>query len=272
MKSYCKQNNMNKIRWSALMSVLVFMTFQGLAQQDVDDENTPLPENEIVCFAAKKKWVCAPKDESEKAHEKAMQIVANDEPEEIQSLSDSNVQIQTMRFNDEIKPINNQTVNNPPTQQAVIQEQIKDFTPREDVVDEQPDAVESDVSKASPEPTSNTLSEAEVKQVSPTSSTRDRTVDNSFNQWQNEFPDSWSFQVIGTSNRHHINDFINTNGLANYPHAVVKTQANGADWWVVLAGLFESRDAAISKRQELPSQLATNAWVRQIKTIVGVAD
>ena len=263
--------------------------------EDAEDEQPP-PETEIVCFAAKKQWVCAPADDKDKAHQKAMKLA--EQPDQSESFNDGQVAIQTMPagtdFAQQVQEVDPNS----------LQAQIQDFIPREETNsatgDTQPEtdsalaatpADESEVSEpvqSEPEPVV-TIAQTDTRQTV----NRDAMVDeqaseprrrpnrpsnsaagvaNDFREWQRNHPEQWAFQVVGTSNRHHIDDFVRTSGIQSMPHAVVRTQVNGADWWVVLVGLFDSREQALSQRHTLPAALASNAWVRQIQTIVGQAD
>lgn len=277
--------------------------------EDAEDDQPP-PETEIVCFAAKKQWVCAPADDKEKAHQKAMRLA--EQPDQAESFRDGQVAIQTMPDN------NNFAQQVQEVDPNSLQGQIRDFVAREEAdskantktdtanPDNQPAPSESinndtavvtaSAAAAEPEPavtepvvTEVTMAQTDTRptvtrddmvadQPSKTGRPQNRssqhaaTVANDFDVWQRNHPRQWAFQVVGTSNRHHIDDFVRTSGIESMPHAVVKTQVNGADWWVVLVGLFDSREQALDQRHTLPATLASNAWVRQIQSIVGQAD
>ncbi|WP_223787458.1 SPOR domain-containing protein [Marinicella meishanensis] len=280
----------------------------AVAQNGEDaDEEQPPPETEIVCFAAKKQWVCAPADDKDKAHQKAMKLA--EQPDQVESFNDGQVEIQTMpsgqNFAQQVQEVDPNS----------LQAQIQDFIPRETAVNEQP-AAANEAARASDQTAepSNPLAQADAPAGEPVMADPESTVTmaqadseppvnrddlmdqpaepvtrpsnpsrqntsndgsavaNDFRAWQRNHPEQWAFQVVGTSNRHHIDDFVRTSGIQAMPHAVVRTEVNGADWWVVLVGLFDSREQALSQRHTLPDALAGNAWVRQIQTIVGQAD
>ncbi|MCX7552293.1 SPOR domain-containing protein [Marinicella sp. S1101] len=251
----------------------LMLTSMAWAQEE---EETPPPENKIVCIAAKKQWVCAPADEQEKAQEKAMQLV-NKQPPDVTENDDTAVVTQPAAFNNNPTPGAAQPVTPVVDNQVNINEQIKDFIPRAEANEPNSDVtvetatVSETVVEQQPEPTIAAV-EQQTKPIASPAATAVAGNKNNFNDWQLNHAEQWSFQVIGTSNRHQLDAFISDNGLQNSPHVIVKTSANGADWWVVLAGLYDSRDAALAQRQSLPSQLASQAWVRQIKSIDGKAD
>ncbi len=286
---------MKQLNWAQNNLTLVIMAMFycpfGVAQngEDVDDPK-PSAETEIICYAAKSKWVCAPADEKEKAHEKAMKL-AQQPDEKHPGFNQSDVEIQTMdvsnNFNEQVQETPSGAVIDPNSLEAAI----KDFVPRDDV--NQADAnqesepvaqtteavvqtpveaaelvkpVENEPTTESATPTASTVSSQQPI------STAVRSVANDFGDWQRNHADQWAFQVVGTSNRHHLDQFIIDQGIDQGPFAVVRTQVNGADWWVVLAGLYDSREQALSQRSVLPAQLAAKAWVRQIKSITGQAD
>ena len=275
------------------MMVLLMTSPWAEAQngEDVDDEKPPA-ETEIICYAAKNKWVCAPADEKEKAHEKAMRL-AEQSSVKSSDLTQSDVDIRPLDSSNNL----NQQVQESPAQPVrdlnSLAASIRDFTPREDVVQTEqalpqpaePAAVvnspieQSSVKGVVTETDTNALPDPAVdetiaeQQEQPQQPAEFRpSTSNNFSEWQRNHPNQWSFQVVGTSNRHHLNQFIIDQGLDKGPYAVVKTQVNGADWWVVLSGLYDSREQALSQRSNLPSELAGNAWVRQISTIIGQAD
>ncbi len=258
----------------------MILSFGVVAQSD----DSPTSETEIICYAAQKQWVCAPADQKEKAHDKAMKLVQQG-PDESDDEALSNVGSGQV----EIQPLADNNINEPVNENPLAAS-IRDFIPRDD-------ANNADTPNVEPEPVQNdtpTTVQAEqptqvanqpdpdqqptqvanqpdpVHQPSGVQSSISQT--NDFGDWQMNHPNQWSFQVVGTSNRHHLDQFIIDKKLNQNNFAIVKTQVNGADWWVVLSGLYDSREQALSQRYELPSDLAGNAWVRQVKSIVGVPD
>lgn len=264
--------------------VLLFSVLVSSVAWAQGEEEAPPPENEIVCIAAKKQWVCAPADEQEKAQEKAIQLVKKLPPDVKEN--EETTATQPAAFNNSPTPGAAQPVTPLVDNQAIINEQIKDFIPRSEASEPSAEAPGTDkpsndgvvettavsdaVVEQQPEPTVVAAEQKTIPAASPATTATGKN--NNFNDWQLKHAEQWSFQVIGTSNRHQLDAFITDNGLQNSPHVIVKTTANGADWWVVLAGLYDSRDAALAQRQSLPSQLASQAWVRQIKSINGTAD
>ncbi|MGJ8662159.1 MAG: SPOR domain-containing protein [Marinicella sp.] len=264
---------------------LTLLSWQGISA-DATEEATA--DTEIICFAAQKKWVCAPADQQQKAHEKAIKL-AQEKPVDSQVSQTDQVEIKVLDMNQNIGA----QVQEEPAQissgERELQQAIQDFIPRDDVQNEavvQTETTQNDeqaadnttVQEAAENEPSDTVTVAQTPlpptQNNEQATTRPTPIEakTDFNYWQTHFAENWSFQVIGTSNRHHLDQFLADHGLLNTTYSVVKTQANGADWWVVLAGIYDSRDHALSQRDQLPSQLASNAWVRQIKTIVGQAD
>ncbi len=252
------------------LAVLLFVSGFSVAQDGLDEENLPLPETEIVCFAAKKQWVCAPADEQEKAQEKALQLVRKESPSGTNAVIDGQVEIKTMDFNNNIIE---SSVDEPATtkgqNQTNINEQVKDSMPQnpdtraEKEYEKDSKKGDSGVFPATITEPTVVSSEPQLAAVNPESN---------FNNWQNNHAEKWSFQVVGTSSGHQLDQFVSDNGLQDLPHTIVKTQVNGADWWIVLVGLFDNREQALAQRSQLPPSLAARAWVRQIKTISGLAE
>ncbi|MFC3192774.1 SPOR domain-containing protein [Marinicella sediminis] len=251
----------------------LWLPFTLLAQEQPAD---PDIENNIVCYAAKSKWVCAPADDQAQAREKARKLAVGeslDDPDEI----DPDVAIQTIDYND-TRPQNQQ----PAAGTQVYS--VNDFVPRADALqalsDEETTAADSVTSEAAEVTDKQAESRLETSQSvveqNPVRDVISQPLTSSgpsrFAEWQQRYPRQWSFQVIGTSNRHKLGEFISRHQLGSLPYSVVKTQVNGADWWVVLVGLFDSRDSALAQRHQLPAVLAPQAWVRQIASIDGESE
>jgi septal ring-binding cell division protein DamX len=158
--------------------------------------------------------------------------------------------------------------------------QISDFIPRSDALKKN-SAEQAATAQQESAPAEQTVDPVEQVQTEPVVTTRpmqdlvtEQTVvaengATAFSSWQRDHPNHWSYQVIGTSNRHKLDEFITRHQLSQWPFSIVKTQVHGADWWVVLVGLYDSRDSAIANRDQLPAVLADGAWVRQINSIIG---
>ncbi len=261
-----------------LLSLALLFAMSSIWARNSDGE-TPDVENNIICFAAKKQWVCAPADEQHKAQEKAKKLAL--EPDQPEPINDG-VEIQTLQ------PVNIglQARESNPNQPAPYN--IQDFVPREDAQLEQnkakqPAEVQADTTvEVSSEPvevepitveTKPVIATSEPATVEPsTEQAAFQTAPNDFNYWQTNFAERWTFQVVGTSNRHHLDGFIAQNGLQNHNYTIARTQRDGADWWIVLVGLYNSRDEAKSQQYDLPTSIAKGAWVRQVNTIAGQAD
>lgn len=288
----------NLLLKTPVLLLLTLLSWQGFCAEDSEEATA---ETEIICFAAQKKWVCAPAGQKQQAHDKAMQMV-QDQPLELMDPPDSQdnqasqVEIKMLDMKQNIGEQVKEEPIDGPMDEASLQAAIKDFIPRDDTQTENPQAAEQETVAPIAEnqqtndpgavqpPVTSPSDVAKVEKTLPSQATAPDTsvgntgesklssTNNQFSYWQQHYAQSWSFQVIGTSNRHHLDQFIQDQGLTNTDYTVVKTQVNGADWWVVLSGLYDSREQALSQRHQLPSQLAANAWVRQIHTIVGEDD
>lgn len=258
---------------TTLLLSLILLFAIGLVRAQDSEEVRPPAENNIICFAAKKQWVCASADEQHKAQEKAKKLALEPDKSE---LIDDGVEIQTLQ------PVNIGQKARDSSPNEVVPYAVQDFTPRDDALQENNEVEQQVDSQTSENVTQNTV-EVEVPSEPERVDTPTQekvindvpvfnTAPNDFTYWQTHFSEQWTFQVVGTSNRHHLADFINRNGLQNLNHTIVRTQRDGADWWIVLVGLYSSRDEAKSEQYSLPSSIANAAWVRQIKTIEGQAD
>ncbi len=249
------------------------------AQPEVDSE--PTAETEIICYAAQKQWVCAPADQKQQAHDKAIKLAEQNQSTDTESefVGDSSVEIKTMDTNENF---NEQVLENPPDQlfqPDSVAQQTNDFAPRTDASELNESvaktAMATEVIVESPQSQIATdqvnVNETETVPALSRSPESNRSSNN-FKDWQVQHADKWSFQVVGAANRKQLAGFINLHNLQQRNHAIAKTQVNDADWWIVLVGLFNSRDEALHQRSQLPSELADQAWVRQVKTISAQAD
>lgn len=271
-------------KYTVMLAVkLSLLIFSSVSAAQSGYESEPDAETEIICYAAQKQWVCAPADQKQQAHAKAVKLAEQKQAADTATAS-SQVETTTMAKNTDFDQQVNDEPQNTRTQQGVIDEQIKDFVPRDDVQPVSSDTSAGSTPQQSLVDSTTANTELSSNQVDTPSQTQAETAtasqpevnhtlpSNDFKYWQNNHPEKWSFQVIGTSNRHQLDSFIATHGLQKNDHTIVKTQANSADWWVVLVGLYDSREQALSQRHLLPAQLADQAWVRQVKTIEGEAD
>ena len=79
------------------LSMLSFAGYSA-AQNEIDSE--PTAETEIICYAAQNQWVCAPADEKQKAHNKAMKLVEKKQASQF-DVDSSQVEIKTMDLNND---------------------------------------------------------------------------------------------------------------------------------------------------------------------------
>ena len=265
---------------------MFLFVFQLAAKTDLPETIDPPVENNIICFAALNKWVCAPADQQEKAQEKAMQLALKQGQSNKTEISlNDKVEIKTLEPNNIGQLVQEQPIYDSNQSYAT------DFTPNQDENTEQGsqnDTVENPAVELEPAEVvaADATSQQNTNQQLTAESGTDQVISQNdsaetrefqlastnFNEWQTQYPEQWTFQVVGTSNRHHLDQFVINNSLTHTNHSIVKTQANGADWWVVLTGLYSSREEALSQRHVLPDNLSQGAWVRQIKTIDGYSD
>jgi len=285
----------NKLTPTHLL-LFILLGVCGALMASAQDQEDPPAANEIICFAAQQKWVCAPADQKQQAHDKAMRLAREQSTEKIDSNESRDpAEVQAMPASPDFESVVQEQPANS-NQPMTLADAVKDFMPREDVatdtdvaaVDTAEEVVPEAINEPAIETTPATDSPAVSDQSPMTQSATTQpaqadanttsevpvfqTAPNDFDHWQLSYADQWTFQVVGTSNRHQLDAFVIQHGLQDRNYTIAKTQANGADWWIVLTGLYDSREAALSQRDQLPAALADGAWVRQVKTIVGQAD
>jgi len=80
-------------------------------------------------------------------------------------------------------------------------------------------------------------------------------------------PKSFTLQILGTHNPLTVKTFITKYSLNDV--ALFKTKHRGKDWYVLVFGIYESRDQALSALKQLPISLQKNTspWVRSLSSI-----
>ncbi len=266
--------NTTPTKTSFLWLMILIVSPMAMAQDNPGDSK-PTAETEIICYAAKTKWVCAPADEKQRAHDKALQMAAQEEaigsPAETGESTQPRpepIAVPNLIYPENVRDF---TAREEALEPATNPEVVATETPAEELVAATPTTEQAAAEPVVSEPVIEPVIE-DVSTADPVIETPAQSNSNDFSDWQARYPNHWSLQVIGTSNRHKLDQFIIDQGLSQNTYAIVRTQVNQADWWVVLVGLYTSREAALANRNTLPTALSSAAWVRQIGSINGSAD
>jgi DamX protein len=79
---------------------------------------------------------------------------------------------------------------------------------------------------------------------------------------------SFSLQLLGSRNAESITSYIQQHNLDLQQSAVYKGMYKGAEWYVLLYGVYPSRQAAIDARATLPAAVRSEKpWPRTLKTV-----
>ncbi len=206
------------------------------------EKDDPPAETEIVCFAAKEKWVCAPAGDRQQAHQKAMKLIDAQDDGEPDDEPPESVQITTVPE---------------PTTWDVVEEPVN-----QKPVNQEPKAVSTAETQLSETETPPVEQPYAVKQAAPSSG----HVSVNFREWQQHRPEAWVLQLVGTTNLPNLEQFINQHDLSQSTFAIATTEVKGAPWHIVLLGVFDTRDAALAHRNALSHELQS-AWPRPIAGI-----
>lgn len=187
-------------------------------------------ETNIICFAAKNKWVCAPEGKQELASKKAEKLIEKHSSE--QSLSDVVIKsIKIPKFNS-TNSINTNRNNKQLTE------------------------------------TSNKLQEKANKAtfVKSTQQIVKKPVIKELNSNSNPYAKLWSHQLIGLSSPQSAINFIRQKDLNKDDILVIKSTRAGMDWWIVLYGLYKNKSIGLASEANLPVNL-DKPWLRPLKNL-----
>ncbi|KAA3650166.1 MAG: hypothetical protein DWP95_01540 [Proteobacteria bacterium] len=240
---------------------LLFINGLGQAQElpDIDDNPEADSErSEVVCYAAKDRWVCAPKGSKRPtATIENIKAKAATQAEDVEQLSEDDsinpldppTGVESMTDNAPEQPVVNPMAETP-------QEKVTEQPPQSNVVAE-PDQPEVEL------PDTDQVTTAD--QVAASTQAPDYVGDN----WFQHYPDHWTIQIIGVANQQNLEAFIRQQQLTDHDYRIVETRANDAPWWVVIYGHYPSRDDADMARNNLPKNLASDAWLRPLSSLAG---
>ena len=81
-------------------------------------------------------------------------------------------------------------------------------------------------------------------------------------------PSNYSLQLLGTRNRQAIIDYIRQNKLSPEQVAYYRGSYKGGEWYVLMHGIFPSRQAALEARAGLPAQVRKEKpWPRSLASV-----
>ena len=117
------------MRCSVTLFVLVTLWHQSPSMAQSDPE--PNIENNIVCYAAKNKWVCAPADDQAQAQEKARKLALGESLEADEEIDPAAIEGVTNASGPQ------HTISRQPNAEETLLSQISDFIPRSDALKQQ---------------------------------------------------------------------------------------------------------------------------------------
>jgi DamX protein len=87
--------------------------------------------------------------------------------------------------------------------------------------------------------------------------------------WLLEQPEaSFSLQLLGSRNEKSMADYIRRNRLDEHKAAYYRGHYRGAGWYVLMYGVYPSRQAALEARDTLPAKVRKNKpWPRSLKSV-----
>ena len=234
------------------------------AQSKTTEETDPTAASETVCYAADDKWICASKDQEALARQQASTVNQQQQPETTEEPEPTGVQITTVQpvpsFED-VEEAEPQVVQ--PQNSEAEQQQTETVAQTPPVVSEPVTDRERLINEAEQ---ARTNQQTESVQNTPTT-TSSSDPDEIIVQWQRNYPNDWTVQVIGLSNVQNLDQFFNQYGLNRNDFLIVETVVEAGPWWIVIFEHFPNRDAAVAAKARLPSAVANQAWVRPINAI-----
>lgn len=172
-------------------------------------------DTEIICFAAQKKWVCAPADQQDLANEKAQKLLGEKKSE----AGDSNVIIKSINI---------------PKFDSYDNSYNKIFKPVE-TEKKQYIAKETIAVKQKPSLPNNSI----------------KTIKEN----DNPYAKLWSHQLIGLSTPNSAIKFVQQNNLNKEEVLIIKSTRANMDWWIVLFGLYTNKQVGLDNEVNLPNNI-----------------
>lgn len=237
---------MVKIVFLTLVIFLTGLVSTGEAKKSLPiEKESPTSETEIICFAAKEKWVCAPATDQQQAKDKAMRLI------------DQKSQ-----------------------QEKVVINTIQQDAEWNEVVIEEPSTLEpstASTSSSTAEHNANTnmqqVMDKSQTDVALQPETGNQSQSNVFSDWQTNHGNQWTLQAVGTTNLQNLERFIADNSLGNETMSVATTEVKGAPWHIILVGLFDDREQALAFKnaaQNNGAKWAGSAWPRPVNGIKSI--
>ncbi len=214
-----------------LLVVILTACWQINAKETVKD-------TDIVCFAAQKKWICAPKDNQQIAQEKAKKLIKEDTKQINDEAKNSEVVVRSLNIpklkavDDSVTTSNN--IDNPVT--------TSDNTNN----------------------TSTNVNNEINKPISKSDNLRDNP--NKTNP-VSDYSSYWSYQLIGVSTEQAAFNFVAQNNIHKSDLLIVKSEFNGFDWFVVLYNLYKDKASGIQDRSNIPENIE-KPWLRPLSNLV----
>ncbi|MCX7544168.1 SPOR domain-containing protein [Marinicella gelatinilytica] len=226
-----------------------------LITTDVMAQNLPVPDSdvsdsertEVVCYAAQDRWVCTPKG-SEKPTATIEQIKAESDGDEAESLTEDS-------------PLN-------PLDPPPGVESITDTAPEQPVVNLMTETPDDVITEQSPQATNTPEPQQTVTKTQQTEEQQAKP-DYAGDNWFQRYPNHWTIQIVGVANQQNLDAFVQQQKLNDRDYRIIETRVNGAPWWVVIYGHYPSRDDADRARNNLPENLASDAWLRPLSSLAG---
>jgi septal ring-binding cell division protein DamX len=216
---------MNKTIAIAPKNILIIFALLYVWQIQAQE---PAKDTDIVCFAAQKKWICAPKDNQKMAQEKAGKLIKQDSNNsEVQK---SEVVVRSLNI-PKIEAIDYSAATSP-VDEPTIQ------SSKEEIVEEPP---------------------LEPSKIQSEYNTKPESI--------KDYADFWSYQLIGVSTQQAAIKYVEQNQLNKLDVLIVESEHQGYDWFVVLFKLYQDRTSAIQDLNNLPSNLK-KPWLRPLKNLV----
>jgi len=201
--------------------LIVFVSFFLKANED---------ETNIVCFATKNKWVCAPEDQQHIASEKAEKLIDIHKSE----VGSSEVVIKSInipKFN-----TNNSLRTSQSTQYLTTSEET----------------IKSD--------------ETDQKKQSRDTPQNNKKINLKETSANNPYEKLWSHQLIGVSTHQNAINYVNKKNLNKEDVLILKTTRAEMDWWIVLYGLYKDKQTGINNTINLPKNIDP-PWLRPLKNL-----
>jgi len=208
------------------------ITLSLLIMASISVAKKEVKETEIICFATKDKWICAPEDKQNIANEKAAKLLEKQTSE----LEPTDIVIKSINIPKFNTYDSSQSRNNP----------VGSLDPARNDLN-----LEKSQQQVNNKPDIKSPNEAKIAKT----------------ENDNPYAKLWSHQLIGVSTHQSAINYVHKNQINQEDVLIIKSTRLEKDWWIVLFGLYKDKQTGLDNENNLPRNI-NKPWLRPLKNLV----